>query len=255
MILDLTPNITTNYHGGTQVARVLTERWISDHMFCPRCGNSNLSQFQCNRPVADFFCPACQNQFELKSKQGPLTKKVLDGAYGTMISRILSSDNPDFFFMNYSKQALKVRDLVFVPKHFFVPDVIEKRKPLPPSARRAGWVGCNIMMDKIPVQGRIYIIKDGIELPVSDVVARVRQSNLLFQSNIKSRSWLFDVLNCVNAMPEEFSLGEIYAFENALALKHLNNKNIRPKIRQQLQFLRDKGYLAFQGKGKYKRLV
>ncbi len=32
---------------------------------------------------------------------------------------------------------------------------------------------------------------------------------------------------------------------------HSENKNIKPKIRQQLQFLRDKGYLEFLGNGVY----
>ena len=41
-----------------------------------------------------------------------------------------------------------------VPKHFFVPDIIEKRKPLAETARRAGWIGCNIVLKNIPNEGR-----------------------------------------------------------------------------------------------------
>ena len=33
---------------------------------------------------------------------------------------------------------------------------------------------------------------------------------------------------------------------------HPENKHIKDKIRQQLQFLRDRGYLKFINKGKYK---
>lgn len=43
-----------------------------------------------------------------------------------MIKRITSNNNPDFFFMSYSKKDLEVNDFIFVPKHFFVPDIIEK---------------------------------------------------------------------------------------------------------------------------------
>jgi type II restriction enzyme len=39
---------------------------------------------------------------------------------------------------------------------------------------------------------------------------------------------------------KEFTLDEIYSFEHELKLKHPENNNIKPKIRQQLQFLRDK---------------
>jgi type II restriction enzyme len=33
-----------------------------------------------------------------------------------------------------------------------------------------------------------------------------------------------------------------------------NNKHVKPKIRQQLQVLRDHGYLEFESKGRYRLL-
>ena len=65
-----------------------------------RCG-LQIEQFENNRPVADFFCPQCNNEFELKSKSGGLGAKINDGAYATMIERITGNHNPDFFFMSY----------------------------------------------------------------------------------------------------------------------------------------------------------
>lgn len=41
--------------------------------------------------------------------------------------------------MSYSKEELRVTDFFIVPKHFFVPEIIEKRNPLPDAAQRAGW--------------------------------------------------------------------------------------------------------------------
>lgn len=225
-------------------------------MFCPRCGNLHIKHFENNRPVADFFCPSCNNEYELKSKNGVLGRKINDGAYKTMIDRITSNNNPDFFFMTYSQKELKVRDFLFVPKHFFVPDIIEKRKPLALTSRRAGWTGCNILIDKIPEQGRIYVISNGQELSRETVISRVNQSSRLEISNINSRGWLMDILNCVNTLPDEiFSLDEMYAFESKLQAKHPLNSNIKPKIRQQLQFLRDRGFIEFLGSGKYKKIV
>ena len=40
--------------------------------------------------------------------------------------------------------------------------------------------------------------------------------------------------------------------KNALSKKHPDNHHIKPKIRQQLQFLRDKGYLEFVERGRYR---
>ena len=59
-------------------------------------------------------------------------------------------------------------------------------------------------------------------------------------------------MNCIDALDKKaFSLDEIYAFEKSLQSKHPENRHIKDKIRQQLQSLRDKGYLEFLGKGRY----
>ncbi len=256
MNLVLDRSIIENYHSGAQIARVLTENWVTENMYCPRCGNSYIKHFENNRPVADFYCPSCNNEYELKSKVGTLGHKINDGAYTTMIERITSDDNPDFFFLSYSKMELKVKDFVLIPKHFFVPEIIEKRKPLAATARRAGWTGCNILIHKIPEQGRIDIISNGEIVNRDNVVDKVNKSNRLKIKDVSSRGWLMDVLSCVNGIPSNiFTLEEMYQFENVLHMKHPQNENIKPKIRQQLQFLRDKGFIEFLGNGKYRKIL
>ncbi|MBO4951006.1 MAG: restriction endonuclease [Clostridia bacterium] len=256
MNLSFNEDLLDNYHSGTQIARVLTENWVSENMYCPRCGNLHIQHFQNNRPVADFFCPFCENEYELKSKDGALGRKINDGAYSTMIERITSNNNPDFFFMSYSKAQRVVKDFVFIPKHFFVPEIIEKRKPLSATARRAGWVGCNILIDRIPEQGRISIISNGVIADTNVVVNQVNKSNTLEIPDISRRGWLFDILHCVNKIKTDvFTLNEVYKFEKELHIKHPQNNNIKPKIRQQLQFLRDKGFIEFLGNGKYFKVM
>ncbi|MDO4832220.1 MAG: DpnI domain-containing protein [Clostridia bacterium] len=256
MNLDFDASLAEGYRSGSQIARVVTENWMSVNMYCPRCGNIHISHFENNRPVADFFCPACKNEFELKSKGGSLGKKINDGAYDTMIERITSNNNPDFFFMSYSKSESKVVNLVFVPKYFFIPAIIEKRKPLSPDARRAGWTGCNILIDEIPEQGRIDIVSGGVILPSDEVVSRVNKSKNLETRDITSRGWLMDILKCVNRIPTEiFSLQDVYSFEGELSICHPDNNNIKPKIRQQLQLLRGRGFIEFLGNGVYKKTI
>lgn len=46
----------------------------------------------------------------------------------------------------------------------------------------------------------------------------------------------------------------LYAFETTLALQYPNNHFIKDKIRQQLQFLRDKGMIEFLGRGHYRKV-
>ena len=255
MDLRLNNELISEYHSGSQKARVLTESWVGDNLFCPRCGNAHIQHFVNNKPAADFFCPVCNNQYELKSKQGSLGRKVADGAYDTLIRRITSYENPDFLFMSYSMETMRVTDLIMIPKYFFVPEIIEKRAPLPLTARRAGWVGCNIVIEQIPQQGRVVIVSGGIEEDRELVLEKVSLSQRLSTKDLHARGWLMDILKCVNSFPsEEFSLTDMYQFENYLFEKHPENNNIKPKIRQQLQLLRDKGVIEFLGKGRYRKV-
>ena len=256
MDLQMDSGLSQKYTSATQKIRVMTEAWVADNMFCPRCGNLRIAHFENNRPVADFHCPQCGNQFELKSQNGVALEKIVDGAYSSMIDRITGMDNPDFFFMSYSKKNWNVNNFYFVPKHFFTPDIIEKRAPLSQNARRAGWVGCNILIGKIPATGRIPIIENGIEIDKGTVLKKISMADKLEISNINARGWLLDVLSCVERIPGmSFTLSEMYGFENELSAKHPGNNNVRPKIRQQLQVLRDKGVIEFMQRGIFRKIV
>lgn len=148
---------------------------------------------------------------------------------------------------------LCVEDLWVIPKQFFTPAVVEKRKPLAASARRAGWVGCNILLGDIPRSGQIPMIRSRVPAPRETVLAQMRRSAQLTVDGIDARGWLLDVLRCVERLPEQFTLQDIYRFEGELAERHPENHNIRPKIRQQLQVLRDRGILRFRESGHYQR--
>jgi type II restriction enzyme len=50
----------------------------------------------------------------------------------------------------------------------------------------------------------------------------------------------------------DFQLDDVYAFENRLSQLYPNNRHVRQKIRQQLQVLRDQGYLDFVSRGYYR---
>ena len=257
MNLQMDERIADRYHSDSQRIRVITENWVSNNIFCPSCGRPYIRQFENNRPVADFYCPECLEEYELKSKHTSIYNKVADGAYSTMIERIESINNPNFFFMQYNKGNLRVKDFVMIPKYFFVPEVIEKRNPLADTAKRAGWTGCNILLKKIPQEGKIYIVKDEIEQPVGEVVEKVEKVGFIKQYQLDARGWILDILNCINQIDgNEFTLGQMYEFEQMLAVKYPNNKHIKAKIRQQLQILRDNDIIAFRGNGRYlKRFV
>lgn len=70
---------------------------------------------------------------------------------------------------------------------------------------------------------------------------------------LEKRGWTLDVLNTIGTLGKrEFELPEIYALEGSLKKLHPENHHIQPKIRQQLQVLRDHGLLEFLGGGSYR---
>ena len=237
---------------GSQAARVLTEGWASNEAFCPNCGNPNLSRFENNRPVADLFCNKCKEEFEIKSEKSRFGTRVADGAYRTMCERLASQNNPNLILLNYTPSA-GVSNLFVVPKQFFVTDIIERRKPLAETARRAGWVGCNILLSHIPDAGKIFIVRDGSVLDRQDVLTRWQRTLFLRQESDASRGWLLNILWCVERIGrQEFVLEDVYAFETHLSGLYPINQHVRQKIRQQLQVLRDRGFIQFLGRGRYR---
>lgn len=101
MNLNIDISKAKNYKSSAQIARVLTEDWVQNNSYCPKnCGNNYLNNYKNNKPVADFFCSNCNEDFELKSKNGKLGNKIVDGAYDSMIKRVSSIENPNFFFFN-----------------------------------------------------------------------------------------------------------------------------------------------------------
>ena len=252
--LSLNNSLADSYKSPSQKIRVLTENWANDNAYCPSCG-ACLEKYKNNKPVADFYCPDCAEEYELKSKKDNIGLKILDGAYDTMLKRLRSSNNPNFFFLSYGSASLKILNFIVIPKHFFIPDIIEKRKPLSPDADRADWVGCNILLQKIPQTGKIFLVKNEKIEPKKIVLENWRKTLFLREEKeMTAKGWILDVMNCIDTLNKKtFSLDEVYTFEKSLQSKHPDNKHIKDKIRQQLQFLRDKGYVEFLGKGRYKR--
>lgn len=118
---------------------------------------------------------SCNEEFELKSQKGKFGPKVADGAYTTKCERLAASNNPNLLLMNYDLKSLAVVNLFVVPKHFFVRDLIERRKPLAVTARRAGWVGSNILLGRVPESGKIQIVQNGLVRAKEAVLCRMAE--------------------------------------------------------------------------------
>lgn len=254
MDIHMDASVAAGYKSASQIARLVSEDWVGRNLYCPRCGADRVEHLKNNRPVADFQCPFCGNIFESKASSRPLGMRVNDGEYDTMITRIHEETNPDFLFMQYDRETWEVQEFLIVPKYYFHDSLIEKRPPLPETARRSGWVGCHILLGHVPESGRISFIRKGELVDRKAVERRYQETAFMAKMALRQRGWLLHVMQCLDDIKgEEFSLADVYAFAERLSALHPENRHIEAKIRQQLQVLRDKGVLEFVGRGHYRK--
>jgi type II restriction enzyme len=243
----------TDYHSKSQRARVATEAWAFANLYCPNCSSPRLTSAPPNHPAIDYDCPKCKSPFQLKSQSKKFGARINDAAYSTMIRAILENRTPNLFALSYNMDDWKVTDVLLIPHFAFPISAIEKRKPLSRTARRAGWVGCNILLHAIPPDARIAIVRAGKPTPPVEVRREYARLRPLAALDAKQRGWTLDVLNGVRSLgKKDFNLAEAYTLEAHLSRLHPANRNVQPKIRQQLQVLRDLGLLEFLGKGSYR---
>jgi type II restriction enzyme len=242
-----------NYKSLSQRARVATETWGSDNLYCPNCTENRLDSTPPNTPTVDYVCLECKSAFQLKSQGSPFSFRLVDAAYGPMRDAIRSSRTPNLFVLHYDRKEWSVSNVILIPNFAFSMSAIEKRKALGPKARRAGWVGCNILLGRIPADAKIPLVTNGYAISSSEVrkqYARLRPLEALTNEN---RGWTLDVLNAIRGLGmSDFALSDVYALESSLGQLHPQNRYVRDKIRQQLQVLRDLGLLLFLGRGRYR---
>jgi hypothetical protein len=185
--------------------------------------------------------------YQLKSQKSRLGESITDGAYAAMMNAIRHDELPSFYFMQYDLMTWSVRNLLLVPHFAFPPSAIIKRKPLLPTARRAGWVGCNFALNRIPIEARIAIVitrSSGREsAPISSGESQESQSRLssaatvivtpeevrekfkrikpLKEISVTQRGWTLDVLNAIRRLGKtDFTTADAYAFTRELEKLH-----------------------------------
>jgi type II restriction enzyme len=184
-----------------------------------------LTWLEPGHPASDYSCPACGFWYQLKSQKSRIGDSITDGAYAAMMSAIRHDETPNFYFMQYELATWRVKNLLLVPSFAFPPSAIIKRPPLAATARRAGWVGCNIALNRVPADARIEIIKTGrrrgdesltkkinqrfltssptnqtIIVPPEEVREKFKRVKPLKDISVTQRGWTLDVLNVVRRL-------------------------------------------------------
>lgn len=252
MLFQCDTSLGEKYSSKSQISRVISEQWIRENGYCLSCNSEQLIPTRANSMASDFFCGFCQQTYELKTFHRKPPRKLVDGAYAAMLSRIQSDSAPVLLLLERN-DLWQVRNLTAIRNLFLTPQVIEVRKPLSSTARRAGWIGCSIRLDLIAQDARIAVVQEARETDHRETRDAFRRFGSLGSIEPNSRGWATLTLQVVRRIgQQEFSLSELYARESFFADVYPRNKNIRAKLRQQLQVLRDLGYVEFLGRGHYK---
>jgi type II restriction enzyme len=237
--------------------------------------------------ASDYHCPHCGFWYQLKSKKSPIGKSIRDGAYAAMMEAIREDRAPSYYFLHYDLATWSIRNLLPVPSFAFPPSAIIQCPPLSSTAHRAGWVGCNFNLSRIPVEARIYVVRTvssergcvadqpqrvrifekaatgapsaGTQsrsgsgtfiIPPEEVREKFKRVKPLKEISVKERGWTLDVLNAVRSLGKvEFTNGDAYTLAERLEQLHPDNRHVRDKIRQQLQVLRDAKLLIHASSG------
>jgi type II restriction enzyme len=173
-----------------------------------------------------------------------------------MMREIRADKPPALMLMQYDP-AWCVRRLVAVHPIFVTPSIIRKRATAHtrPRSGQLYWM-CDFDLSVVPDVGKIVVVKEHKARSEKDVRAEFEALKPLKDVSKQSRGWTGLVLGAVRKIGnQEFTLAEVYAHEEAMHAVYPENSHVRDKIRQQLQVLRDLGYVEFLSKrGEYRML-
>lgn len=241
----MTGELSSAFKSGSQQTRVVTESWGEHNLYCSNCPSPGLTRLKNNAKANDFLCPSCGFWYQLKAQKSSFGSRVPDGAYETMMDAIKEDKTPNFLIMQYELATWTIKNLIVIPHFAFPPSAILKRNPTTPKGRSQPWIGCNIALDRIPIDARIALVTDRAITPAEEVRKRFKKVKPLEELSVKERGWTLDVLNVVRSLNKpEFTNSEIYEFVPHFEKLYPGNRHIRDKIRQQLQVLRDRGFLV-----------
>src|ERR1700733_13719319 len=96
-------SLVAGYASPPQISRILSESWFRKNAFCLACESDELEPTTRNTKACDFTCRSCEEAYELKSFRRRPAKRIVDGAYGALISRIRENRTPTLMLLERSE--------------------------------------------------------------------------------------------------------------------------------------------------------
>ena len=120
-------SLAAPYKSGCQRARVVTENWGKENLFCPNCESDQLACSPANAQAIDYVCPQCSAPFQLKSQASRIGDSIPDAGFYAMMKAIREDRTPNLFVLEYERDTWRVRNLLLVPHFAFTPSAIFRR--------------------------------------------------------------------------------------------------------------------------------
>jgi Dam-replacing family len=124
---------------------------------------------------------------------------------------ILEDRAANLFLLHYQFKPFTVAaSLIFIPNFACTFSTLECRPPLAVTARHAGRIGCNILLNQIPTDAGILLVKDKRSIPAIEARRAFRKLSLSPRSKLKNaagplfRSTHAPDLNAKQEFPEAF---------------------------------------------------
>lgn len=155
-----------------QIARLVLETWAEFNLYCLNCAADALTRLDANSPVADFECVVCSTRYQLKGKDGRFGPIITGAAYEPMIAAVRRGECPEYMLLEYDTRFDTVVFGSAIRGADITEDRVLARPPLAQSARRAGWVGCNIRVDGL---ARVQFVKPA---PIERADARAQWDSI-----------------------------------------------------------------------------
>ena len=148
----------TNWKSESRIVGEACEEYIKTNMKCVRCTGS-FGKCKTNEKSVDLFCLNCGQKYQIKAKCTTPTQlrnimnknmfKTIGGDYSTTVNNIC--ENIDYFIILYGKDSYEIYNILYSKKENMNTECIVPRKPLAPTAKRAGWQGCIIIFNHFEV--------------------------------------------------------------------------------------------------------
>lgn len=138
------PSVAEQYMSRARAAGVTVETWAEHNLYCLDCSVDELSRLPTNALVADLECLGCKSRYQVKAKNGRFGGALTGAAYEPLLRAIRERVMPNYVLVEYDPRFSIIVFVEAVPGRYIDEARVIPRKPLGPTARRAGWKGCTI---------------------------------------------------------------------------------------------------------------